>query len=171
MITSTSAARRARCGLTLIELMMALAVVAVLAALALPSLGAQLARQRLKTAAETLAGDLAEARFEAARRGIALHLHYTPGTDWCWAVASASACDCRSAQPCQLKTVHSSDHPGVVLVQSHDARFDPAGASASTEAGATLRSSRGDELRVGVTRLGRVRVCAPGGAALGYTAC
>jgi type IV fimbrial biogenesis protein FimT len=168
---SPRAARRARSGLTLIELMMVLGVVGVLAALALPSLGAQVARQRLKTAAETLAGDLAEARFEAARRGSALHLHYAPGTDWCWAVASASACDCRSAQPCQLKTVRSSDHPGVVLVQSIDARFDPASGSTSGDGSATLRSSRGDELRVGVTRLGRVRVCAPGVAALGYAAC
>lgn len=168
---SPSAARRARGGLTLIELMMVLGVVAVLAALALPSLGAQIARQRLKSAAETLAGDLAEARFEAARRGSALHLHYAPGTDWCWAVASTSACDCRSAQPCQLKAVRSSDHPGVELAQSRDATFDPANGSALGNGAALLRSARGDELRVALTPLGRVQVCAPQSSALGYPRC
>jgi type IV fimbrial biogenesis protein FimT len=65
-------------GLTLIELCAVLAVLALLSALALPSLGHRLDRQRLHAAAETLAADLADARFEAARRGQPLHcLLYT----------------------------------------------------------------------------------------------
>lgn len=168
---SPAPARRRCRGFTLIELMVVLGVIAVLAALSLPSFGAQISRQRLKSAAEALAADLAEARFEAARRGSALHLHYAPGPDWCWAVASASGCDCRNAQPCQIKTVHGSDHPGVVLAQSRDALLDPANGSAIGDGAAVLRSSRGDELQVGLTRLGRVRVCAPGNPALGYPRC
>ncbi|HEY6132487.1 MAG TPA: GspH/FimT family pseudopilin [Rubrivivax sp.] len=161
-----------RCsGLTLIELMTMLGIVAVLAALSLPSFGAQIARHRLKTAAETLAADVAEARFEAARRGSTLHLNYSQGPDWCWAVATASGCDCRSAQLCQLKAVRSADHPGVQLAQSRNAHFDPAGGAASGDGTAVLRSSHGNELRVWVSRLGHVRVCAPGAAALGYPAC
>jgi type IV fimbrial biogenesis protein FimT len=168
---SPAPGRRPCRGLTLIELMMVLGVIAVLAALSLPSFGAQISRQRLKAAAETLAGDLAEARFEAARRGSALYLHYAQGPDWCWAVATASGCDCRNPQACQVKTVRSSDHPGVVLALSRDALFDPANGSAVGDGAAVLRSAGGDELRVGVTRLGRARVCAPGGPALGYPSC
>jgi type IV fimbrial biogenesis protein FimT len=168
---SPAPARRRCSGLTLIELMVVLGIIAVLAALSLPSFGAQISRQRLKAAAETLAGDLAEARFEAARRGSALHLHYAPGPDWCWAVATASGCDCRSLQACQVKTVRSSDHPSVVLAQSRDALFDPANGSAVGDGAAVLRSAGGDELRVALTRLGRVRVCAPENPALGYPRC
>lgn len=169
-------ARRAGSGLTLIELMVVLGLTAVLVTLALPSLGAQVSRQRLKSAAEALGADLAEARFDAARRGSTLHLHFATGAEWCWAVATASGCDCRVArQTCQLKTVHSSTHPGVLLTQASDALFDPAtGATAGATTGsgsALLRSDRGDTLQVGLTRLGRVRVCAPDSAALGYPRC
>jgi hypothetical protein len=34
-----------------------------------------------------------------------------------------------------------------------------------------LRSDRGDTLQVGLTRLGRVRVCAPDSPTLGYPRC
>jgi type IV fimbrial biogenesis protein FimT len=164
-------ARRRCSGLTLIELMVVLGIVAVLAALSLPSFGAQVAGHRLKAAAETLAADIAEARFEAARRGSTLHLNYNQGAEWCWAVATASGCDCRSAQPCQLKAVRSADHPGLTLAQTRNAQFDPAGSTAGGDGAALLRSSHGSELRVAVSRLGHVRVCAPGAAALGFPAC
>jgi type IV fimbrial biogenesis protein FimT len=122
-------------------------------------------------AALTLAVDLAEARFEAARRGSTLHLHYAQGSDWCWAVATARGCDCRSTPAFQLKAVRGAEHPGVQLAQARDALFDAAGGAAHGDGAAVLRSSHGNELRVGVSRLGHVRVCAPGTAALGFPAC
>lgn len=158
-------------GLTLIELMVVLATMAVLLGLAVPSFGAQLARHRLKAAAETLAADLAEARFEAARRGSALHVHVATGPQWCWTVATVSGCDCASAQACQVKTVRSGDHPGVRIEQAQDAMFDPANGAAIGEGAALLTSARGEVLRVSTTRLGRAHVCAPEAAALGYPRC
>jgi type IV fimbrial biogenesis protein FimT len=159
-------------GLTLIELMVVLAITAVLMTLAVPSFGAQVSRQRLKSAAEALAADLAEARFEAARRGSALHVQFAQGPAWCWSVATTSGCDCHVPQQrCQVKAVQSAEHPGVSLAQSSNALFDPANGSSVGNGTALLRSARGDELQVGLTRLGRVRVCAPQSAALGYPRC
>ena len=97
--------------------MVALGIVAVLTTLALPSFGSIMARHRLKAAAENLSMDLAELRFEAAQRGVPLHLHFATGPDWCYALATASGCDCRVAQSCQMKTVRAKDHPGVQLVE------------------------------------------------------
>jgi type IV fimbrial biogenesis protein FimT len=158
-------------GLTLLELIVALAIVAVLATLALPSFGHMLARHRLKAAAENLAVDLAELRFEATRRGVPLHLHYVAGAQWCYALATASGCDCRVAQSCQIKTVRAGDHPGVQLLDAQDALFD---AQPGTQVGsgqALLRGPDGTQLRVGLSPLGRPRVCAPAAAAQGYPAC
>jgi type IV fimbrial biogenesis protein FimT len=55
-------------GVTLIELMIGLAIVAMLIGMGLPSLGAWLANSRVRTTAESLQSGLAMARSEAMRR-------------------------------------------------------------------------------------------------------
>ncbi len=167
--------KRTRRGFTLLEMMIGLAIVAVLASLALPSLSATIARQRLKAAAEMLSADLAEARHEAARRGLPLHLHFKTTASWCWATTTTSGCDCATAQQCTVKATRAADHPGVLLVDAADVRFDPEGGgsanSAVIQGHALLQSARGEQLRVSLTRLGRAKVCAPGGELRGYPRC
>jgi type IV fimbrial biogenesis protein FimT len=163
-------------GLTLLELAMVLAVAAILGALAAPSLSARLDRQRTHSAAKKLAGDLAEARFEAARRDQPLTVWTQPGATWCWAVATTAACDCRLAQAaCLIRTVRSSDHPGVRLMQGQTVRFDPAGSVNGGEAGglaaAVFETRRGERLRVAVSALGRAHVCAESGTWAHVPAC
>lgn len=165
-------------GLTLIELMVALGIVALLMSLALPSFAAMLARHRLKAAAEQLAADLGEARLLAAQRGQVLHLNVQPGPAWCYALATASGCDCRVAQACQLKTVHAAEHPGVTLAEGGELRLAPqrnaaAGvvADAASRTPLLLHGREGATLRVGLTPLGRPKVCAPGSAVPGYPGC
>lgn len=153
-------------GLTLIELVIALAVMAVLATLAVPSLGARLDRGRLQGAAETLAADLAEARFEAAKRGGALFVETADaaeGAAWCWAVTVTPGCSCGQPQACQLKVTRSVDHPGVKLASGLSARMDPSGEAKAAQA-ATLEGARGDRLRVELSSLGRPRICAEKGS-------
>ena len=145
----------------MLELMAVLAVLAVLVTLAVPGTSSMLQRQRLAAAAEALAGDLAEARFEAARRSTALHLDSHGGPAWCWSVATSPGCSCDGpTTSCQLKTVRSTDHPGIQLVQPLQARLDPA--EANLTGSATLASSSGESLRVDLTPMGRARICVPG---------
>ncbi len=140
---------------------MVLALVAVLSTLALPSMGRQLERHRLLAAAEALAADLAEARFEAARRGQALHLDVQPTTPWCWAVTTAPGCACGTAQVCQLRTVRAEDHRGVRLLAAQSVRFDSDG-RADGRLGAVLEAGS-ERLHVEVGALGRARICDPEG--------
>lgn len=158
-------------GLTLIEMMVAIAIVAVLASLAVPSFGSQLARTHLKAAAERIAADLAEARFESGRRGVPMHLHFEAGAQWCYSIATADSCPCGSAQSCQIRRTQGSEHKGVLLERANDLHFDPANGTADAVAAATLRNTQGDTLRVELTRLGRAKVCAPESTSLGYPAC
>jgi Tfp pilus assembly protein FimT len=163
---ATRCARAIR-GLTLLEMAMILAVVAVLGALAVPAMGARLDRQRAQAAAEKLAGDLVEARFEAAQRGQVLTVRPQPGAAWCWAVATTSACDCHLAQACAIRVVGSADHPGVRLVAGQPVDLQPGGSAwsgmASGAATAVFETRRGERLRVAVSALGRPRVCAESG--------
>ena len=163
--------RRAR-GFTLLELMVALAIVAVLTTLALPSFGSMVARHRLKAAAEQLQMDLAELRLLSAQRAQPLHLDVSAGAQWCYALAVASGCDCRVPQACQLKTVRAHDHPGVTLLEGDPLVVDARSTGALTHGrAALLQGSQGAQLRVGLTLLGRPKVCAPGSAVPGYPGC
>jgi len=156
-------------GLTLLELMIGLAVLAIVASLALPSFASVSARGRLRAVAETLAADLNEARFEAARRGQALHLEMATGADWCWAVATSEGCACGERQSCQLKAVHGHEHSGVELLQAGSTRLDATGTA--VVASTLFQSTRGERLRVDVSALGRASICAPAGKIPGYPDC
>lgn len=153
--------RPAARGLTLLELMVTLGILAVLASLALPSFGAMLARHRLQAAAEQLAQDLTEGRLQAARLGQPLQLDLQAGPAWCYALVTRGGCDCRVAQSCQLKTVRAADFPGVSLLAGAPLQIDPQpGASRGS---ALLQGDGGQQLRVALTPLGRAKVCAPEG--------
>lgn len=86
----TRGARIARCrGLTLIEICVALAVLAILATMALPTWRTWIERQELALRAQTLASALTRARTEAIRRGFRVNLCKSPdgrtcadGGDW-----------------------------------------------------------------------------------------
>jgi prepilin-type N-terminal cleavage/methylation domain-containing protein len=157
-------------GLTLIELVITLAVLAVLGTLALPTLGARLDQQRLNTAAEMLVADINEARFEAARQGRDMHVLLNPGSPWCWAVATHASCPCGQAQACELHSARAGDHAGVQLVQGHSLRLQANG-QAGASGSAMLESRGGAQLRVELQALGRARICAAKGPTTRYPAC
>lgn len=154
--------RRGARGLTLIEVGIALAVLAILAAVAMPALSARLERQRLNSSAQLLAGDLVEGRFEAARRGRTLYLQTEAGPAWCWSISATPGCPCGDAQACQIRNVRAAEHPGVLLTVGHAVELEAGGGARGPDV-ATFETRRGDRLRVEVSPMGRPRVCAAAG--------
>ena len=166
----THLSRLVQRGLTLLEISIALALLAVLGAVAVPSLGSRLDQQRLYSAAEALVADVNEARFEAARQGRPLHVVMHSGDNWCWAVATMASCPCGQAQACELRSAQPRDHGGVRLLAGQTLHLLPSG-QAGASGSATLESRRGNRLRVDVQALGRARVCTLSGSAARYPAC
>jgi|JI10StandDraft_1071094.scaffolds.fasta_scaffold03218_23 type IV fimbrial biogenesis protein FimT len=158
-------------GLTLIELMIALAIAVMLLSLALPSMLASLQRHRLKGAAEALAADLTEARFEAARRGVPVHFEFTPGAEWCYAANLVAGCDCHSRQPCQIKSVRADDARGVGLADAQNTHFAPDNGARTQGGSAVLQVPSGERLKVQLSGMGRASICAPDGGIHGYPNC
>lgn len=164
---------RARRGVTLIECVIALAILAALMSVALPSFGEALARARLRSAAEDLALDLGNARLESVRAGAGVvYVTLMPGPDWCWAVGPVPDVDCR--HPAPGSTVHvatAGQYAGVTMERAVSAAFDGRDTLASAGLAAEFTSSQGQQLRVHVTPLGRAGICAPQGRTVDYPAC
>jgi type IV fimbrial biogenesis protein FimT len=164
--------RRPTRGLTLIELMIGIAITAVLGTLAVPPFGAYLARQRVKAVAQHLVADLAEARHEATRRGQLLRVNFRTGTDWCYAISTDPAAGCASTGAAVLKRVSVKDHPGVALASALPIDLDGrSGTLMQAVSEVQLVSSQGDALQVHMTRLGRANICSPDGGISGVARC
>lgn len=170
MRAAAASARAApRRGLTLLELAVVLAIIAILAALAAPTMARRLATQRAITAAEMLAADVAEARFEAARRGQALHLLPQGGPQWCWALSASPTCPCGEASACALKLWSAKSHPAVSLAAAEALRLDPEGRTSGGTAAVFVSGEA--RVQVRVSPLGRARVCDPSGTLARLPAC
>jgi type IV fimbrial biogenesis protein FimT len=168
-------------GLTLIEFLVGLAVMGVLGALALPAVGERMDRQRLVLAAETLAADLTEARFEAVRRAVTVTVTAQPGRHWCWSLngsgalagQATAAADGQTAAACPqpaMRHVSERAHPGVVMALGNSSRLQ---ADGTAQAGtvAVFESQRGERLQVDLLALGRSRICAANAHWHRYPAC
>nr|WP_316640387.1 GspH/FimT family pseudopilin [uncultured Roseateles sp.] len=161
-------------GLTLTELVFAILVLAILAAVALPSYNSFLDRQRVKAAAQALADDLRFAREESVRLGRSVHVTFQPGPPWCWGVAFNQACDCKGANPalrCDISRGGAEDFKGVSLTASQAIEFDPQLGRAVQPGRTEFTSQGGTRLRVELTGSGRSRACVAGGSVSGLEPC
>lgn len=166
-----------RGGFTIIELMITLAVLAVLVAIAAPSFSGLIERRKLHGAGEKLFADLMYAKTEAIKRNDTIRVSFTGnGATWCYGMAIDTACDCTAAD-CTidgvLKVTNQDDFPGV-SVQA-DSSFDGSSTSFTPLRGAAnagnlqFTVSTGSELGVVVSSFGRVRLCST--PDFGHTAC
>lgn len=167
-------------GVTLIELLVALMLLAILASLAFPSVVSMIDKYRLKGAVDHFASDLQFAKMEAVRRNQTVSVHITTGAGWCYGMRAGSDCDCTQASStdpayCSVKRVLDSEFPGATLrSQSFAARpvFDPV-QGLSTQAGSVVfQSPHGRQAQVDLNRMGMVSLCTPAGVtSAGYVPC
>lgn len=183
-------ARRRRSGFTLLELMITLGVLAILASLGVPAMQDMLEHNRLKSAAQALMEDLQWMRSEAIRRNRTLSL-VIDADDWCYGITAEDTCDCRltdstatdacvlgTAGTPVLKRTGGHDFQGVQIVSitsslesPHRFAFEPRRATAPSFGGVTMGSPAGAQLRVILSKLGRVRTCSSDGSVPGFESC
>ncbi|MFD2111466.1 GspH/FimT family pseudopilin [Thiorhodococcus fuscus] len=165
-------------GFTLLELLVTFAVIAILLTVALPSMRAMLQRNHLKAAAQSIAEDLQWTRSESIKRNRELQVRFDSDREtWCYGIGETenTACDCQpTAAPsdaCALKRVSGADYPNVTLAATFNTtQFKPRRATA-INGSITVTAETGASLRVILSRLGRIRICAPDSSVLGYDPC
>lgn len=175
---------KANQGFTLIELMVAVSVLAVLLALAAPSFADFFDKSRVRGAADSIVTLIATARGDAVKRGRNVTLSMRGNASaWCMganeaatpalneAVATSTACDCTSSSACFVdgsrRVVTSTEFAGVTasavtmtfVVDGKLGNLTPLGTHA-----VTLTSPAGRyQVQLNVSPLGQTRACTPSG--------
>lgn len=166
--TATSPqARPIQRGLTLTELVFVIALIAILAAVAVPSYQGFLAQYRVKSAANTLAQDLRFGREESVRLGRNVHVSYQGGSKWCWGLSFDKPCSCNGTEPaarCDISRAGAADFKGVMLLRSQSAEFEHEQGRVAQSGSTELASAAGHKMRVELMANGRVHSCAVAGA-------
>jgi prepilin-type N-terminal cleavage/methylation domain-containing protein len=170
----TAMKRRAN-GLTLMELMVTVAILAILVALAMPSFNTFVARGRLSGAAEALAQDLQLAKSEALRRNADVTISFSDGAAWCYgSVVAAAACNCNVANSCALRRVDNTDYAGVTMAAptfAGNATTFTARPGPVVAGQVELTHPNAGTLRVSLGATGQVRVCSTTGGLGHLPAC
>lgn len=166
----------------MIELMIVVALVAIVLALAAPSFTTTMAKKRMEGVASELATDLQYARSEAVQRNAPVRvivgsncytIHTVGSTD-------ATSCVALGTGATALKSVAVDAGSGTLAFVSNNGKafleFDPvrgmaADATGSDSSGHVTVSSGAWQLRADVTNLGRVKSCSPNSSIPGMPAC
>ncbi len=179
-------------GFTLIEALVAISILAVLLAVAVPSLNDWILLTRLKASAAELVTDLQLARSESVRRNYEVVIRYrSDATQSCYTVHlhAAVAGDCRcldgagvacaggmgDVNRAELKTTSVATNRGVnmtfvpVRIQFNPPTGLPLNLTALQ---ANFNAGGTRQLRVVTNATGRPQICAPAGSSVpGYAAC
>lgn len=172
-------------GFTLIELMVVVALAAIILALAAPSFTGTLARKRMEGTAEVFGTDLQYARSEAVARNLEVRLATGAGgacyTVFVWRGAGTCTCNptvaCITAavatDPVELKTVDLTGS-GVAVTASTTFAFEPVRGmlNPAADRSVTVSSSAGPwQLTTAVSAVGRASTCSPSGTLKAYPSC
>lgn len=171
-------------GFTLVELMVTLAVLAIVATIAVPSFQEMMTKNRVKGAAEALYADMQLARQESIKRNQAISVTFGSNSGgWCYGLDDTSgSCDCTattSASNCTIgagttafsRVVQGSTSFNGVALNSGNITFDNVRGTASTS-GTNTVSIGAYQASVVVGALGSARICTPSGqTSVGYPGC
>jgi type IV fimbrial biogenesis protein FimT len=164
-------------GFTLVELMIALAVLAIITSLALPSYRTILEKRQVTSAANQLSAFLTNVQLESVKRSENLFVDYnrTDSDTWCVGVTNTDSCDCTKAitdaASCDIEgelRVFSNanlNHPKMMASMSGNGDFEfdyGRGIMTDVTDGATfgLLSEDGSyALNVSIDVTGRVKTC------------
>lgn len=150
-------------GLTLVELLIAVAIMGILLAFAVPSFTGTIARVRLEGAVNELSVDLQYARSASIRRRAAVTLTTADdGRSYAITLANGLATE-------QLKAVALP--AGLALTPNVLVSFDPLRGTAGAATLNATSSAISAALRVTTSAMGRIQMCSPSSSFGGYAAC
>lgn len=178
-------------GITLVEVMVALAVLGIVMALAAPSLADMLNKQRMRAVAAEISTDLAYARAESGLRPQNVYVGFRKGNGVsCYTIqlfGSVGQCNCTLAEGQSCMNSNAPELKTMRLAQNSGVEFDANGTfptnrrllnfnspqmtTSVPDFEVILKDRRGTKLRLYLNGMGRVVTCAPDNNFGGVPAC
>lgn len=166
-----SSSRRQK-GVTFIELLISIAVLAILVGIAAPYFGDYIERQRLVGAAEAVYGQLQQAKQASVsnNKSIFFQASSIASGNWCTGYSELNNCNCITGTNCEINgqstvLATATDYPDISVLNKNT----PASTAMSLEFsmpglnadGGTIvaRSSRVGDIEIVISTVGRIRIC------------
>ena len=186
---------RASSGLTLVELLVTSAILAILLAVAAPSLSDFLNRRRVENVANIIASDLMYARAETNLRVASVIVFFQKTADQsCYSIVqtylvgpfcecrlgAGAACDPNVNSDIEMRTFQAfhtkgvefeSFSPGPALGANRIAFTRPLGTPLVPGFFVVVNGTGGAQLRIDLSAAGRIRICTPNASMPGYASC
>lgn len=157
-------------GITLVELMVTIAVLAIVLGMAVPSLMDYFDRARVKGAAEAVYADLRLAQAESVKQNLRVDVTLSTGANWSSKIEVID----KNNVATELMTTSATAYPDATLSSTTTTklRFMPGrsevrNAIADTpiaDSTIVFASKKGKEARLLINRVGRISLCSPSGA-------
>jgi type IV fimbrial biogenesis protein FimT len=169
-------------GVTLIELLVALAVLAVFVVWGIPSFNSIFDNKRLTGAAQAMHADFQFARAQAIKSNKGVSVNFVEGANWCYGITDAApfsdcVCNTASAASCTVegvqRIVSATQFPNISLSEDFagtSVEFDPVRGGAGNGS-ARFQNADGSEVRADLSPSGRARLCSFPTDYAGYKLC
>ncbi len=158
---------------TLIEMLIALLLIAILTLVAVPTFTTLIQNHRLSSTAENLYYVLQLARSEAVKRNNTVFVTFTSGDSWCYGVNVGSTCNCNIAGNCTLGSFSAPQAQQLSLTSTFSSSMSFEGthgaASSSGSFTFTLYGQISPLITINIGVMGNGQMCSTG--ITGYTAC
>lgn len=149
-------------GLTLVELLITLAIMAALTAITVPVYTYFIDNQRLKSVAERFYHDVIYAQSEALKQHTNVTVVFQTGTTWCYGITTATNCDCQIPGNCSLgqENYLTYDDITVGLTGFLTSTTISGNRGVATNTGTVdFSTSDGDVISVIINKMGFPRIC------------
>lgn len=159
-------------GFTLVELVVTLAVAAILAMIAVPSYNNMLESMRARRATESMVAAFYNAKSEAVKRNAFVRVVFTTsnsGATWCYGLTELTTCNCTTANSCQLdgvdRVVSNAQFSGIAATASATTfSFNPIRGTVNAGNVQFTSNTQGYQSRAVVSDRGRITTCSTSGA-------